>query len=307
MQPARAERGELRARPGPVFAAGVLWVGLALGSAAFGHEAIRRQIADLDARIAAHPRDASLYLSRGERHRHHAAWNEAARDYQRARELDPGLDAVDLCLGRMHLDAGHPDPAIESLDRFLRKRPDHVEAMTARARALSLLGRNPEAVQDYTRAITAHRPGLNPDPDLFLERARALTGIPEPRLVDALHGLDEGLATLGPVVSLELEAIDLEVRLGRFDAALARLDRLAGLSPRKESYLVRRAGVLETASRSDEARRTYAEALKAIAALPIERRAARAVRDLERTARSALARMDRASGLAAQDECGEKR
>src|SRR6266508_339173 len=97
----------------------------ALSPPAFGHEAIERQIADLDARLAANPRDASLYLMRGELHRLHADWGAAGRDYRRAREIDPGLDAVDFCLGRLHLDAGRPGRAIESLDRFLRRHPDH--------------------------------------------------------------------------------------------------------------------------------------------------------------------------------------
>jgi len=284
------------------FAAGAFWVCLALSPPAFAHEAIDRQIADLDARIAAHPREASLYLMRGELHRVHADWDAAARDYRRAREIDPGLDAVDLCFGRLHLDAGRPARSIESLDRFLRRHPEHSDALTIRARALARLGRNLDAAREFTRAIEAHRPPGSPDPDLFLERARALAGAPEPRLEDALRGLDEGLRTLGPVVGLGFYAIDLEVRLGHFDAALQRLDRLASLSPRKESYLVRRASILEAAARPDGARRAYEEALAAIAALPVERRGARAVHDLETIARSGLARLAVPVGHAAPQE-----
>jgi predicted Zn-dependent protease len=279
-------------------AAGALLVCLALIAPALAHEAIDRQIADLDARIAAHPGDASLYLVRGERHRVHADWNAAARDYRRAREIDPGLDAVDLCFGRLHLEGGDPARAVRSLDRFLQRHPGHPDALAVRARALARLGRNLDAAHDLTQAIEARRATGPPDPDLFLERARLLAGAPEPRLEDALRGLDEGLRTLGPVVGLGFYAIDLEMRLGRFDAALHRLDRLAAMSPRKESYLVRRAAIFEAAARPDEARRAYEDALAAIAALPAERRGARAVHDLETTARSGLARLAVPAGRA---------
>ncbi|HEV8701324.1 MAG TPA: hypothetical protein VGV60_08635 [Candidatus Polarisedimenticolia bacterium] len=93
-------------------AAGALLACLALSPPAQAHEAIERQIADLNARIAAHPQEAALYLMRGELHREHADWNAAARDYQRARDIDPGLDAVDLGFGRLRLDTGRPAPAI---------------------------------------------------------------------------------------------------------------------------------------------------------------------------------------------------
>ncbi len=272
-------------------AAGALLVCLALRAPAFGHEAIDHQIANLDARIAVHPGEAALYLMRGELHRLHGDQDAAARDYLRARTIEPGLDAVDLCLGRLHLDGGDPALAVESLDRFLQKHPEHPDALTLRARARARLGRNLDAAHDLTRAIEACRPAGPPDPDLFLERARLLAEAPEPRIEDALRGLDDGLRTLGPVVGLEFYAIDLETRLGRFDAALQRLDRLAAMSPRKESYLVRRAAIFEAAARPDEARRAYEAALAAIATLPAERRGARAVHDLETTARSGLARL----------------
>lgn len=290
-----------RGAAGPIIAALLLLVCLAPVSAAFGHEAIQQQISELNSRIASHPREAPLYLTRGELHRLHGDWPAATRDYERAREIDPGLEAIDLCIGRMHLDAGHPDRAIEPLSLFLKKRPDHADALAMRARALSILGRKHDAVVDYTRAITAHSRRTSPDPDLFLERARALAASPAPLLVDALSGLDEGIRTLGPVVSLEFEAVDLEVRLGRFDAALARLERLAALSARKESYLVRRGALLESASRPDEARQAYADALRAIATLPTQRRATRAVSVLETTARAGLARLLTANEASAQD------
>jgi tetratricopeptide (TPR) repeat protein len=269
----------------------LLTAALAFPAPARAHVPLDRQIVDLNARIAGRPAEASLYLKRGEIHRSRSDWNAAAADYRRARELDPALDVVDFCRGRMLLEADRPAEALPILDGFLLKHPDHAGALAARARVRARLGLSLPASEDLSRAIAQYRPTLNADPDLYLERARALAEGGEPRLEEALRGLDQGLGALGPLVALGLYASELEVRLKRFDAALARIDRLAAFSPRKESYLVRRGAILEAAGRTAEARQAYALALQAIASLPDGRRGARAVDDLAARARAGLARL----------------
>ena len=298
MPPSRTRESLRLLAAGRLAAAGALAAVLALSPPVHAHVALDRQIADLDARIAAHPADATLYLKRGEVHRSRSDWKAADDDYRRAHELDPALEAADFHLGRMLVEAGRPAEGIPSLDRFLAKHPDHPGALAVRARARARLGRNLEAAEDYSRAIAQHGPQRPADPDLYIERARALAEAPEPRLAEALGGLEDGMAVLGPLVSLGLYAIDLEARLRRFDAALVRIERLATLSPRKESYLVKRGSILEAAGRPDEARRAYALALEAIASLPEGRRAARAVDDLAARARAGLARAHRTPGAA---------
>ena len=86
---------------------------------------------------------------------------------------------------------------------------------------------------------------------------------------------------LGPVVSLQEVAIANEVARKNWDGALARVDSVAALSPRRESWLVRRAEILTAAGRPREARATYREALAAIGTLPPRLRETRAMRRLE--------------------------
>jgi len=289
-------RGEaVSARPGrlgrALICAGALVFCAMAPAPAFAHLALERQIDDLTARIAGDPRDATLYLRRGELHRAHADWDAAATDYGRARAIDPRLDLVDYCAGRMFFESGRPGEATRTLGRFLAKHPDHPGALTFRARALTRLGRQLEAAQDYTRAISQYQPPSTPDPDLYLKRAQALVDVGASRIDEAIQGLDEGMTRLGPLVSLGFYAIDLEVRLRRFDAALERLERLAARSPRQESYLIRRGGILEAAGRSEAARRAYEQVLAAIETLPQERRATGAVTNFETTARSGLERL----------------
>src|ERR1041385_2750456 len=98
---------------------------------------------------------------------------------------------------------------------------------------------------------------------------------------DAVRGLDEGIRRMGPLVTLELSAIDLEVQLKRYDAALARVDTVMSRLQRKESWLVRRAEILKTAGREQEAKKSYRDALAAIEKLPPTHRHTRATLQLE--------------------------
>lgn len=262
-----------------------LAVVVALAPAARAHEGVDEQIAEVSRRIAREPRNAELYLLRGELHRVHRDWAKALADYGRAERLDPRLAAVDFARGRALCEAGRFAEASRALDRFLAREPAHADALVTRARARVALGRNEAAAEDYTRAIAALE---RPEPDYYIERARALSALG--RAEAALRGLDEGIAALGPLVTLELLAVDLELEAGRTEAALSRLDRLASRSARKESWLARRGEVLERAGRAREAREAYAAALAAVEALPEHARRARATAALAARLRAALAR-----------------
>ncbi len=180
------------------------------------------QIADLGGRIAKDPKDATLYLRRGELHRHLREWGAALADYHRARKLDHGLAAVDLCIGALMLDSGRPRRSMRYLDRFLAGHPDNVEALVTRARARVKLGEPVAASRDFTSAIDSHRGADLPRPEHYLERAEALTAAGASHLDEAIQGLDEGLERLGQPVTLQILAIDLETRRGSLEAAEAR-------------------------------------------------------------------------------------
>jgi len=104
----------------------------------------------------------------------------------------------------------------------------------------------------------------------------------------ALRGLNDGIAKLGPIVSLQLPAIELELALGRHEAALARVDAVGAGAPRQEVWLARRGEILEQASRATDARRAYRAALLALEAA----RPTRATRELESRIQAALGRLD---------------
>ena len=248
------------------------------------HEGLHEQIAALTAKIKRDPKNASLYLQRGELHRLHRDWSRAAADYDRAARLQPSLKIVDLARGKMLLESGRLQRSKSTLDRFLSRQPGHYEGLLTRARVLAKLEKRSDAARDFTEALSA---SSVPEPELYLERASVLAG-DEQQITEALRGLDEGIAKLGPVVTLQLAAIDLELRRHNYDAALTRLDQITAQSERKETWLVRRGEILKLAGRDDEARAAFNAALVAIESLPAGHRQSRSVTALELRARSAL-------------------
>lgn len=276
--------------------AAVLVVSLALPFPLLAHGTIHEQIADLDQRIATSPADAELYLRRGDLHRRHRDWAEALADLDRAAGIDPRAVEVHFVRGETFLDSGRPEDAERSLARYLSLLPDGPEhhgrrasALLLRGKAAAQLGRQLAAAGDYRRAVDlAPRAG----PQAFLDCARAFDAAAGEYLEAALRCLDDGLERLGTVVSLERQAIELELRARRFDGALARLDRLAGVSPQPYPWWVERGEVLEQAGRPDEARQAFLEAREAIGRLPPGRRGSRAVVDLEERIAAGLTRLE---------------
>ncbi len=106
-----------------------------------------------------------------------------------------------------------------------------------------------------------------------------------------ISGLDEGIARLGPLVTLHSLALDIELRERRRDAALARIERLLGFFPSQEQWLIKRGEILAEAGRVTEARDSIHAGLKAIDSLPPDRRRAKAALELETQARELLAKI----------------
>jgi predicted Zn-dependent protease len=243
------------------FRHGLLITGMALlGPRSEAHPEDSAERARVNALIAAEPDNADLYLRRAAQSAEHGEWSAAEPDLQRARELAPASERVRVTTGRIYLAADRLREAGEQLDAALALAPRNAEALVLQARVRSRLGQIAAAHADYSRAIDLL---AEPSPGLFLERA----ALPISSLA-ALRGIDEGIARLGPAAPLLERALALELRLGRTEAALARLDALAAGAERKEVFLKRRGDILAVAGRAVEARAAYASALAAIAALP---------------------------------------
>ncbi|HWI57296.1 MAG TPA: tetratricopeptide repeat protein [Bacillota bacterium] len=252
------------------------------------HGELDELINEASREINGNPRDPQLYLKRAELKRLHREWDAALADLDRADSLSNQWHVLHFVRARVLLDAEWFQSAKVAADRFLAREPNHIEALLTRARAKVKLGEREGAADDYSRAI-AHT--TMPMPELYLERAQALAEDGGQHLDKALEGLDQGITNLGPVVTLQLAAIDLEVKRNRLDAALARLDAAMAQSPNKEIWLARRGDVLRKGGRNQEAAEAYTAALQVFEKLLPARRAVPAMADWEKRTRAALAEL----------------
>lgn len=258
----------------------ILLIGVAC---VFGHGDLHLQIVEITKEIEKSPKNAELYMRRAELHRAHYDFDASQADYDYVFGLEPKFPMLDLARGRMFLDANWPLSSKTALDRFLTQHPGHGEGLAIRARALVKLNRRLEAAQDFTGAIAKLTEGR---PELFLERAQALAAEGDQHVDEAIKGLDEGIQKMGPLVTLQLYAMDLETEHGRYDAALKRLEQMMAKAPRKETWLERRGNILRQAGKVAEARQSYEGALEAMKTLPPTRRNVPAMVELEKRLRT---------------------
>ena len=284
MQPRSARRPVFLA-----FTSAALLFALSLPAAA--HDPLDEQIAEFSIRIRQDPGNAVLYLRRGELYGDLGETQAALEDFDRAARLAPRLMSIDLARGKTLLGVGRLAEAGTALERFLSRQPDHPNALVARARVWAGLNQYRAAANDYGRAIELEARLRQPNPDHYLERAHIVASLGSQHRVEALAGLDEGICALGPLASLQVYAIELELGLKRYQAALNRLDSLLAQSARKDSWLARRGEILEQAGRLAEAQQAYTQALAAVESLPVRHQKTRATLELEARVASALARL----------------
>lgn len=280
-----------RLAPSVAFAAGVLALAL-FPAGLFPHAGIDERIADMNKQIAAEPARADLYIKRGELHRLHRDWPAALDDFEKAARLDPSLDRVLLSRGRLRFESGEFKLARTDLDSYIAKHPSDHEARLVRARLLSKMQLWQAAVTEYDALIELLP---HPAPEYYLERAEAEAAQGHDHVSAALAGLDEGMTKLGPILTLQEPAIELELRLNHWERALARLDTLARwLAP--ERLWRRRGEILARAGRDAEANMAFRKSLEVLAAMPPRRRNAPAMQEFERELRAELAGGERFAG-----------
>jgi len=142
----------------------VLAVLLAIPVPTVAHPDLVLQIEDLTQRINAAPRDADLYLKRGDLRRRHGEYALSAADFGKARELDPNNRLLDWYEGRLALDAGDYEDADRLLSRYLEIYPEHAAAWRQRAKARVGQEAYLAAADDFSQAI-AHSD--HPGPGLY--------------------------------------------------------------------------------------------------------------------------------------------
>ncbi|MGH7957195.1 MAG: tetratricopeptide repeat protein, partial [Opitutaceae bacterium] len=229
--------------------------------------------------------EADLFIRRGELFRHHQEWAKAGADFESAARLEPKLEIVAFFRARLLLESGEPAKARAFIDRYLAGAPGEAEGWFLRGDVLGAIGKHEAGALDYAEGI---RRASHPRPEHFLRRAKFLAAAPEATPTRVLAAVDEGIAKLGPVISLLEYAIALELERKNYEGALVRIQKAMEHSPRRETWLVRRGDILLKFGRTSEAVAAYRAALAAIEELPPRYRETVPVEKLERDARASL-------------------
>lgn len=210
-------------------AAWLIWAG---GQQLVAHSDLEELLDEANARLTEDPKKADHYLYRGDLYRIAGEWKKAAKDFEKARKLDPKLDRYWYCHGRMWYDAGSPGLAASDLTTFLTAHPDDAQGLLVRARAFSQLRRFRESIADYERCLrNLPRPG----PEIFLELADACESHGD--LAHAVASVQMGLQRIGPAVSMQMRLIELFRKQSDSKSALSVVESLLKQSPEDEELL----------------------------------------------------------------------
>jgi tetratricopeptide (TPR) repeat protein len=270
------------AAPGIIAIALIAALGWGARDTVHAHAGLDEVERETQAALTRHPHDAETHLERARVHELRREWDAALARLAEARTLGADPAVVGVARGRIQLAAGRPERAREEIDRVLARRPDAWGALYERGRIWLALGDPARAAADFGVAI-AKLPA--PRPEQVMARHDALLSLD--RREEALRALDDGMALLGPIPSLELPAVDLEIALARWEAALQRLDRLIAQAAGNPAWIARRGDVLARAGRTAEARAEWTRALAVLDRRP-PGRGARPFADLRQRLEAAI-------------------
>lgn len=253
-------------------------------SSSWAHGSYHDELQRVNEQLEVSPNDGRLWYQRAWIDFLHGDWQLSLSDLEKAERLAPGQLPFDFVRGQALAAGGQYEAAKTVLDDFIKANPEHGPATAMRARVLEKLGKHEASLADF-RAALHKKP--EPEPDLYQEAAEALAaqGLND----DAVLVLQNGLERLGNIPSLELKALDIEVRTRRFDAALRRVDAMQKTAPRPEPWMAKRASLLAQAGRFAESAAEWTALRDRIAALPALQRGSNAMSQFTVQAETALA------------------
>ena len=227
------------------------------------HGAYHDVVATLAKKLQDKPDDAALRFRMAEAHAGHAEWRASLDELDRVDRLAPGKFPTAFIRGLALHNADKNAEALKHLNDFLQAHPGDVRALSDPRPGVFETGPRHEAMADLQKAIK-----LSPAPEteLIIDLAVACRDAGKPE--EAGKVIDAGLKTIANTTDLLQCALDIETAAGLWDAALGRIDALQQTAPRPEPWMARRAELLHTAGRPDEARAAWTALRAHLLSLP---------------------------------------
>lgn len=225
--------------------------------------------------LAATPNDPLLFLNRADVYLGIGDIARAQTAINRAETLNPKTPGLGYYKARVFLglrQSDRSDDARLCLEKLLIAEPLHADAWRLLAKILLDAGCADAAINAASHVLLTDPRQLSPGDytrTASLQLRRNQPGDAE----QALAILNQGLARFGCLKGLHYMGCDIELRLGRHDAALQRLAALSARFRPQVEFEVKRAEILVTAKRFREAAQAYDNALAILDSYPAERRA----------------------------------
>jgi tetratricopeptide (TPR) repeat protein len=230
---------------------------LACSTRLWSHEGPEHEIEEITKRLKDGGETASLYLDRAVEYQLLSKYAEAAKDLERALELEPGHVPAHRELGRVYFRLDKPNEALAILGKGLNlvSTPAvHATLLVARAEILLRKNENEKALADVEAAIAKHSTSL----EWYLLRSRLQARLG--KADDRIRGLEEGIARTGSGL-LEVELADAWIDAKRYDRVTDRIEKTLARARWRSSWLIRRARVRAALGRTEEARADLEEAV----------------------------------------------
>jgi len=207
----------------------------------------------------------------------------ALRDFQQAKKTNSTSADTDFYIGRLRLDMNQADKALPLLSRFVRLNPNHSNALKNQGDAYFALGDFTRAAHVYQQVVVLEK---HPDPELFLKITRAYMAAGTGYQKQAKEAIEQGILRLGPLVTIVMKGIELELSQQNYGQALVLLEKLPKVVKDSPKWLVQRGDILNKSGRKEEAILANNRAISKIESLPISRRNTRKMIQLISTLKS---------------------
>ena len=208
---------------------------ICLSDMAWSHGDLHQRILDVTNRIEKNPRDFELYRERGELYLKHQDHRNAIKDLSKCIRREGPTDRLNYGLALAYYGMSRYQKTIRLLEDLLKESADP-KVFRLLARASQASGREQMSVI-YFRKVIDHT--IRPRPENYLELADAVAALQDRPL--RISVLLEGIQRLGLIPSLTGPLLDIYMRMGAYDQAIALQTKIVNHSFRKEFALVKRA------------------------------------------------------------------
>lgn len=257
-------------------------------ASAVAHGPIHESIKRVTKKIKQEPKNASLYIERGQYYQVDENFDLALNDFLTARALDPEIKMIDYHCGKLFAEHKYPATAKRFADRFLGYNQEHVAGLMLRASIYVQLKQDSLAIIDYEKGINNTN---TPKPEYFIDISKAFIAADSTNFKSALQWLEKGEEYLGFNITLKSYAYDLAMDRKQHAKAVEIVDTVLPKLNRKETWLYKKGMALESGNNHRIAKEVYQETISNIRNLPRRFQKTKMMLELEAKTQMALIRL----------------